>query len=122
MSTNSTKTIKGRISNKHGTEQHWLKSVFKQDENGNITNELLDAPFCPLEGELIIYDPDDVYKHPRTKYGAKDSEGNLIPVHLLPFADGGKIYQTKEDENLETEKKTIVDAINEVNEAIDVCI
>ena len=88
MSTESTKTIRGRISHKHGTEEHWLKSVFKQDENGIITNELLDNPFCPLEGELIIYDPDDVYEHPRTKYGAKDTNGELIPVHLLPWASG----------------------------------
>jgi hypothetical protein len=28
MSTESTKTIKGRIINKHGTEEYWLLSVY----------------------------------------------------------------------------------------------
>lgn len=76
MSTESTKTFKGRISNKHGTEADWYAA-------GTAA-----IPFCPLEGELIIYDPDDIYEHPRTKYGAKDAEDNLIPVHLLPWASG----------------------------------
>lgn len=76
MSTESTKTIKGRISNKHGTEADWYAA-------GTAA-----TPFCPLEGELIIYDPDAIYEHPRTKYGAKDARGNLIPVHLLPWASG----------------------------------
>lgn len=73
MSTNSTKTIKGRISNKHGTEEHWYIAGTAE------------KPFCPLEGELIVYDPDEFYAYPRTKYGARDVDGNLIPVHLLPF-------------------------------------
>ena len=76
MSVEKTTRMKGRISNKHGTEADWYAA-------GTAAN-----PFCPIEGELIIYDPDAIYKHPRTKYGAKDKSGNLIPVHLLPWASG----------------------------------
>lgn len=68
------KTIKGRIQHKHGTEADWYAAGTAE------------TPFCPLEGELIVYDPDAIYKHPRTKYGAKDADGKLIPVHLLPWA------------------------------------
>ena len=69
------KTVKGRIQHKHGTEADWYAA-------GTAA-----TPFCPLEGELIVYDPDAIYSYPRTKYGAKDAEGKLIPVHLLPFAN-----------------------------------
>lgn len=72
----NTKTIKGRMQHKHHTEADWYTA-------GTAAN-----PFCPLEGELIIYDPDAIYKHYRTKYGKKDTNGKLIPVHLLPWAEG----------------------------------
>lgn len=81
----NTKTIKGRISHKHGTEADWYAA-------GTAAN-----PFIPLPGELIIYDPDAVYKHPRTKYG-----DGVTPVHLLPWASGcnesvGLEYTLSED-------------------------
>lgn len=71
MSTESTRTVKGRISNKHGTEADWYAA-------GTAAN-----PFIPLPGELIIYDPDAVYTEIRTKHG----DGST-PVHLLPWASG----------------------------------
>lgn len=71
MSTENTKTFKGRISNKHGTEADWYAA-------GTAAN-----PFIPLDGELIIYDPDAVYTEKRTKIG----DGST-PVHLLPWASG----------------------------------
>lgn len=65
MSTESTKTIKGRISNKHGTEEYWILSVYT-----DLTKTTLrENPFIPLPGELIVYDPDDVYDYPRFKFG-----------------------------------------------------
>ena len=70
MSTESTKTIKGRISNKHGTEADWYAA-------GTAAN-----PFIPLPGELIIYDPSTIGGQPRTKYG-----DGQTPVHLLPFGN-----------------------------------
>ena len=70
MSNTELKRIKGRISHKHGTEEHWFTA-------GTAEN-----PFIPLEGELIIYDPDDIYDT-RTKYG-----DGVTPVHLLPWATG----------------------------------
>lgn len=70
----NTKTIKGRISHKHGTEADWYAA-------GTAAN-----PFIPLAGELIIYDPDAVYTQPRTKYG-----DGVTPVHLLPFLQGAAV-------------------------------
>lgn len=60
--------VKGRIQNKHGTEADWLAA-------GTAEN-----PFIPLDGELIIYDPDLIYNYKRFKFG--DGE---TPVHLLEF-------------------------------------
>lgn len=71
MSTNSTKTVKGRIQNKHNTESAWYIA-------GTAT-----SPFIPLNGELIIYDPDSINKEKRLKLG-----DGVTPVHLLPFFAG----------------------------------
>ena len=79
MSTNSTKTIKGRIQNKHGTEEFWILSVYKDKNNLTEANKR-DNPFIPLPGELIIYDPDNIYKHKRFKYG-----DGVTDVVNLPF-------------------------------------
>lgn len=84
MSTESTKTFKGRISNKHGTEMDWLKSVYVQDSNGNITDILLDQPFIPLSGELIIYDPDEFYTYPRFKFGDGETYVTDLPFCGIP--------------------------------------
>lgn len=79
MSTNGTKTIKGRIQNKHNTESEWYVA-------GTATN-----PFIPLNGELIIYDPDSINKEKRFKFG-----DGATPVHLLPFfGSEGKFAEDK---------------------------
>ena len=80
MSTNSTKTIKGRIINKHGTEEYWILSVYTDLEK----SALRDNPFIPLDGELVIYDPDSVYTNRRIKIG--DGVTNVVD---LPFIGGG---------------------------------
>ena len=43
----------GRISHKHDIEANWNKAV----------------NFIPLDGELIIYDPDENYDYTRIKFG-----------------------------------------------------
>ena len=89
MSTESTKTIKGRISNKHGTEKFWILSVYKNLDDLSDANKH-DNPFTPLPGELIIYDPDSDNGLPRYKIGDPDTrEGGRRNVVELPFVDEG---------------------------------
>ena len=80
MSTNSTKTIKGRISNKHGTEEYWVLSVYTD----TTKTTLRENPFVPLSGELIIYDPDSIDEPFRYKFG--DGVRNIVE---LPFVSEG---------------------------------
>lgn len=61
------KTLKTRIIHTHDTEQNWLKT----------------KNFVPMSGELIIYDPDEIYFYSRFKIG--DGVSN---VNDLPFIDG----------------------------------
>ena len=61
------KTIKARIVHKTDIEENWKKAV----------------SFTPLNGELIIYSPDETYSYSRFKIG--DGESN---VNDLPFVDG----------------------------------
>lgn len=108
MSTESTKTMKGRISNKHGTEEYWILSVYT-----DLTkNTLRENPFIPLDGELIIYDPDSVYTCRRIKIGDGETYVTDLPFVTDP-------YQTKTDNALETESKEIVGAINELFSALE---
>lgn len=89
MSTNSTKTIKGRISNKHGTEEYWVKSVYKSTDDLSDAN-MRESPFVPLPGELIIYDPDSINGTHRFKFGdPEDREGGARNVFDLPFVKEG---------------------------------
>ena len=66
--------LKTRIINKHETQENWEKA----------TN------FIPLEGEVIIYDPDNNHKKPRIKIGdgILNPETGIIEgtnVNDLPF-------------------------------------
>ena len=65
------KNINSRIQMKHDIEANWYAA-------GTAAN-----PFIPKAGEVIIYDPDDVYENVRTKVG----DGST-PVHLLPWTSG----------------------------------
>lgn len=58
--------IKGRFTHKHDIEANWLKA----------TN------FIPKQGEIIIYDVDDNYDHPRIKTG-----NGIDNVNDLPFSN-----------------------------------
>ena len=59
------KQLNGRIVHKHDTEANWLKA----------TN------FIPKQGEIIVYDVDDVYDYERIKIG----DGVKV-VSDLPFS------------------------------------
>lgn len=107
----TTKTIQGRIINKHNTEEGWILSVYT-----DLTKKTLrDNPFIPLDGELIIYDPDSVYEYPRIKIG----DGETYVTNLSFANEDLSKYQTKIDESLETTDKTVVGAINEVNTGLN---
>jgi hypothetical protein len=93
MSTESTKTIKGRISNKHGTEEYWLLSVYNSVADLTDSNKRAN-PFTPLPGELIIYDPDDLHPYYRFKFG--DNERDVTKrknVVELPFVLSDYLFE-----------------------------
>lgn len=71
--------VKGRIQNKHGTEADWLKSVYT---DGDPVKGYLPHPFIPLDGELIIYDPDNFYTYKRFKFGDGKTTVNALPFSL----------------------------------------
>ncbi len=77
----ATKTIKTRIVNKHATESDWEKAI----------------NFVPLLGELIIYDPDEMYFYSRFKIG-----DGIANVKDLPFVDGSGISNTIDAGNIST--------------------
>ncbi len=77
--TENSVTIKGRIINKHDIEANWNQAV----------------NFYPRLGEIIIYDPDNVYPYPRYKVGIWNGEESSKTldklVKNLPFTAGETI-------------------------------
>ena len=69
-------TIKTRIQLKSDTEANWNKAGPKENSAG----------FIPLEGELIIYLPDETHEYSRLKIG-----NGVTNVVLLPFIDAGSV-------------------------------
>ena len=63
-------TIKGRFIQKHDMEANW-----------NLATN-----FAPLEGEIVVYEPDETHAYPRFKVG----DGATL-VSALPFADAGTL-------------------------------
>lgn len=87
----NTVIIKGRIRNKHDTEENWNKA----------TN------FAPLLGETIVYDPDSTHPYPRYKTGIWDGESTKTAEMLimnLPFANQPDIITEEDLANLFTSK------------------
>ena len=95
------KNIKSRIIHKHDIEANWLKAV----------------NFIPKQGELIIYDVDDMYPYSRMKIGDGISNVNSLPFAnqnfenvqvtavILEAADGRKFRLTVDiDGSLDTEE------------------
>ena len=70
------KRLKMRIIHKHKTYAEWYLDVY--DESGNLRSD----PFIPLNGELIIFDPDSSNEEKRFKFG-----NGITDVINLPFAN-----------------------------------
>lgn len=83
--------LKGRVQNKHKTEAEWYLDVYK----ATGSTELRDDPFIPLDGELIIYDPDSVHTGRRIKIG-----DNVHNVVALPFYEEGFATETYVDDKV----------------------
>lgn len=58
------KNVLGRFGHKHDTEVNWKAAV----------------GFIPLNGELVVYDPDETYTYKRFKFG-----DGVTNVNDLPF-------------------------------------
>lgn len=67
------KNINTRIVHKHDTEANWLKA----------------ANFIPKQGELIIYDIDDVYTYERFKIGDGKTLVSELPFSVAQLEDFG---------------------------------
>lgn len=94
--------VKGRVQNKHNTEAEWLKSVYVDGIRGGA---LVANPFIPLDGELIVYDPDSIHSQRRIKIGDGVTNVDDLPfyndsVNIVSLSiDGNKItYMTAEGE------------------------
>ena len=70
----NTNTINTRIQLKSDTQAKW---------------ELIDSTFIPLNGEIIIYAPDDTHEYSRLKVG----DGSTV-LARLKFIDAGSIEGT----------------------------
>lgn len=81
----SEKTFKSRVILKHDVESNWQ----------------LATGFTPLQGEVVIYDPDKSYAYSRFKIG--DGEQN---VNALPFVDDAL-------------RETLVAQIGDVDDKVD---
>ncbi len=87
--------IKGRICNKHDTEENWNKA----------TN------FAPLLGETIVYDPDSTHHYPRYKTGIWDGKSTKTADMLvvnLPFANQPDVISEDEIQSLFTKAATAI--------------
>lgn len=70
----SSKTIHDRIRLKNDTEQNWNKAI----------------NFVPLDGEVIIYDADEIHPNPRVKIG-----DGITVVSELPFSSNNYSVSNK---------------------------
>lgn len=68
------KRLKARVAHKHKTEAEWYLDVYIAA--GSTTKR--PDPFIPLNGELIIFDPDSVNTKSRIKFG--DGEKDVISL------------------------------------------
>ena len=74
------KRLKARVAHKHKTAAEWYLDVYTAA--GSTTKR--SDPFIPLNGELIIFDPDSVNTKSRIKFG--DGKKDVI---ALPFYTEG---------------------------------
>lgn len=89
------KNFNSRIIHKHDIEANWIKAV----------------NFKPLFGEIIIYDADENFPHPRVKIG-----DGVTLVNNLPFAvDYRELDSSLTKEGAVAEAKAVGDAIAKMN-------
>lgn len=91
MGQQKTKAVKGKFITKHETEEIWDRS-----------NDSAGVAYVPAAGEQVIYDPDDNYSYPRTKYG-----DGVNKVKDLPFASDPFAVSFGREQNLTDEEKEI---------------
>jgi hypothetical protein len=75
------KTLKARVVHKHKTEAEWRLDVYDGDT-------LREDAFIPKNGELIIFDEDEIHLHRRFKFG--NGVDNVID---LPFSISAPIWE-----------------------------
>lgn len=80
------KIIQTRTTQKHDTEENWLKAV----------------NFIPKKGEIIIYDKDSNYDYNRIKIGDGDKTASQ-----LPFVTDNYYTKLETDEKLETKQNSL---------------
>ena len=85
MATN-TNTIKTRIKLKSDTEQKWRETVLTTDHPLGL--KASGTSFVPLQGEIIIYSPDNEHTYSRLKIGTGKPADNVL---ALPFVDAGTL-------------------------------
>lgn len=78
--------IPRRITQKHDTEENWLKA-----EN-----------FIPLQDEWIVYDEDDTHPYKRAKLG-----NGYTNINYLPFIDDYTELETEKNNNFEVSNKAL---------------
>lgn len=75
-----------RISQLHKTAAEWEKVIF-QYEARNET-------FIPRAGELIVYDPDETFKHARLKIGDGDTALQNLPFLIeATIAEAAQVHR-----------------------------
>lgn len=89
----STKTFSNvRTKQKHDIESNWLKAI----------------GFTPLDGELIVYDPDDTNTKPRFKVGNGEDNVNILPFATsdIELKSGTNVTVTKNEDGSYTISST----------------
>jgi hypothetical protein len=75
---------KARVSHKHKTASEWYLDVYKSAES----TERRDDPFIPMDGELVIFDPENPENSGEVKR-FKFGDG-VTDVIALPFVAEGE--------------------------------
>ena len=95
------KTLNARIINKHETEEHWLAAV----------------NFIPLEGEVIIYDPDETHLQARMKIGDGQTNVNALPFVADPVSAQKYVDDKVAELNSTVIKREIVEELPAIENA-----
>ena len=80
------KTIRTRIQLKSDTELNWRRAVLSTDHAQGLKTS--GTSFVPLEGELIVFEPDTQHQYSRLKVGTGKASDNVL---ALPFIDAGTL-------------------------------